>query len=301
MTLSSGTSSGSPTLRIARGGRDGAPTLLLLHGVTRNHGDFAPLLDRLAGDWRLVAVDHRGHGGSGRAARYLVTDYVADTVRLLHDDLREPVVILGHSLGGMVAAGVAAMLPELVRGLVLEDPPFQTMGTRIAGSAWQAQFHAMREIALRGGAIETLAEAIAAIELPRPDGSRVRLGDLRDAAAIRWSAACLADLDPEVLTPVIAGRWLDGYDLATVAAGIECPVRLLQADPQAGGALADDERDAFAAATRRCTVERFAGTGHLLHWMLPERVAAAVAALAAELPEAADANDACTTATESRR
>jgi pimeloyl-ACP methyl ester carboxylesterase len=187
---------------------------------------------------------------------------------------------------------------------VLEDPPFQTMGTRIAGSAWEAQFRAMREIGLRGGSIESLAEALAAIELPRPDGGRVRLGDLRDAKALRWSAACLADLDPEVLTPVIAGRWLDGYDPATVAARIQCPVRLLQADPLAGGALADDERDAFAAATRRCTVERFTGTGHLLHWMLPERVAAAVAALAAESHEADDdgeTNDTCTTATERRR
>lgn len=298
MMLSSGTSSGTPTLRIARGGRDGAPTLLLLHGVTRNHGDFAPLLDRLAGDWRLAAVDHRGHGGSGRAARYLVTDYVADTVRLLHDDLREPVVILGHSLGAMVAAGVAAMLPELVRGVVLEDPPFQTMGTRIAGTAWHAQFTGMRAAALRGGSVDAVAEALAEIRLPRPDGGSVRLGDLRDAAALRWSAACLADLDPEVLAPVIAGHWLDGYDLVKIAARVRCPVRLLQADPQAGGALADDERDAFAAAAPRCTVEQFTGSGHLLHWTDPDRVAAAVAALAAELPIP---DSGCMTATEGRR
>ena len=43
---------------IARGGRAEAPPLLLLHGVTRNHGDFAGLFPRLADDWRLIAVDH---------------------------------------------------------------------------------------------------------------------------------------------------------------------------------------------------------------------------------------------------
>lgn len=298
MMLSSGTSSGTPTLRIARGGRSDAPALLLLHGVTRSHGDFAVLFPRLADDWRLIAVDHRGHGGSGRAERYLVTDYVADTVRLLHDDLREPVMILGHSLGAMVAAGVAAMLPELVRGIVLEDPPFQTMGTRIAGTAWHAQFTGMRTAALRGGSVDTLAEALAEIRLPRPDGSSARLGDLRDAAAIRWSAACLAELDPEVLTPVIAGHWLDGYDLVKIASRIRCPVRLLQADPQAGGALADDERDAFANATQQWTVERFTGSGHLLHWTDPDRVAAAVATLATDL---SISDSGCVTATEGRR
>lgn len=286
MMVLSGTSSGTPTLRIARGGRGDAPPLLLLHGVTRNHGDFAGLFPRLADDWRLIAVDHRGHGGSGRAERYLVSDYVADAVRLLHDDLRESVVVLGHSLGAMVAAGVAAMVPALVRGIVLEDPPFQTMGTRIAGTAWHAQFTGMRETALQGGSVDALAEALAEIRLPRPDGGSVRLCDLRDAAALRWSAACLADLDPEVLTPVIAGQWLDGYDPAKIAARIRCPVRVLQADPRAGGALADDECDAFAAAVPHCRVERFTGSGHLLHWVEPDRVAAAVAALAAELSAA---------------
>ena len=56
MMLTSGTSSGTPTLRIARGGRAEAPPLLLLHGVTRNHGDLAGLFPRLADDWRLIAT-----------------------------------------------------------------------------------------------------------------------------------------------------------------------------------------------------------------------------------------------------
>ena len=42
----------------------------------------------------------------------------------MHDELAEPLIIFGHSLGAMVAAAVAAELPQLVLGIVLEDPLF---------------------------------------------------------------------------------------------------------------------------------------------------------------------------------
>jgi pimeloyl-ACP methyl ester carboxylesterase len=273
---------GEPSLAFADAAEraSGRPPLVLLHGVTRSHGDFSPIAARLAASWRLVAVDHRGHGDSQRADRYLVVDYVADAVRFLRDEIRSPVVLLGHSLGAMAAAGAAAAIPHLVEGVVLIDPPFHSMGERIHGTAWQAQFRGMREAALRGGCVDDLAAALAAIRLPMPDGGTVRLGALREPAAIRWSAECLARLDPAVLTPVIEGRWFDGYDPPAIAARIECPVRLLQADPGAGGALGDDDCRGFAARVADCRIERFPGTGHLLHWQQPARVCAAVDALA---------------------
>lgn len=272
---------GEPALAFSDTGGEPADrrTLVLLHGVTRARGDFSPITGILAASWRLIGVDHRGHGDSQRGDRYLVADYVADAIRLVRDEIRSPVVLLGHSLGAMAAAGVAAALPHLVEGIVLADPPFQSMGERIHGTAWQAQFLGMRD-ALGGDCVEDLAIALASIRLPRPDGGTVRLGALREPAAIRWSAECLARLDPAVLTPLIEGRWLDGFDPLAVAARIECPVRILQADPAAGGALGDDDCRDFAARVADCRIERFTGTGHLLHWQEPARVCAAVDAIA---------------------
>jgi len=265
-------SQGWPELRSIRHESPG-PVLLLLHGVTRCAEDFNPLFDFLAPHWRIVAADHRGHGGSGRGSGYLVTDFVADAVRLVRDEITTPVFIHGHSLGAMVAAGVAAELPEQVRGIVLEDPPFHTMGNRIAGSAWQAQFIGMQQAARRGGSVEQFTAALADIRLPSPGGATQRLGELRDRASLTWSAECLAKLDPEVLTPVIEGRWLDGYDPAAVAARIRCPVLLLQADTKTGGALSEEDAQLFTGAARDCRVEKFPGCGHLLHWVQPQLVA----------------------------
>jgi pimeloyl-ACP methyl ester carboxylesterase len=274
-------SSGQPALRYAESGT--GPTLLLLHGVTRCWRDWEPLLPSLTSLWRVIALDHRGHGGSARAVSYLVNNYVADVVRFVRDEVAAPLVILGHSLGAMVAAAVAAELPELVGGIVLEDPPFHTMGNRIAGSAWQAQFIGMREAARRGGTIEEITDALADIRIP-VSGVFKRLGELRAHAALEWSAECLRQLDPEVLTPVIEGRWLDGSDFTEVLSRIRCPALLLQADPTAGGALTNADADAAVAALSSCQHIRFPEVGHQLHRDRQEAVLRVLQNFGASLP-----------------
>lgn len=265
--------------------------VVLLHGVTRCGRDFEPLVASLTATHerdgvdgrglRLAVLDHRGHGDSSRASRYLVTDYAADAARFL--EAHGPCVVVGHSLGAMVAAHVAAHLPALVRGAVLIDPPFHGMGRRIGGSTWEALFVGLRDARRQGGGVPELAALIAEIRLPSGAGP-VRLGDLRDAAALRWHAECLARLDPEVLTPVIEGRWLEGYDPAAVATAIRCPLVLVQADPACGGALDDAEAAAFASASPACDLVRVPGAGHALHREHPEHLAATVRDLIARLP-----------------
>ncbi len=260
------------------------PPLLLLHGVTRGWRDWELILPALTRQWRVLALDLRGHGGSGRAERYLVTDYVTDVVRFVREGIHEAVVLHGHSLGAMVAAAVAAELPQLVRGVVLEDPPFHTMGERIHGTGWQAQFTGMHEVARRGGTVEELTGALADIRLPAAGGGFKRLGELRSRESLRWSAECFTRLDPEVFAPLMAGRWLDGYDVADVFARIRCPVLLLQADPAAGGTLSDADVELARRTIRDCQCARFPGAGHQLHRDQPEAVLRSVTEFLARLP-----------------
>ena len=272
------------TIRLQRTTRGSGPVLLLLHGVTRCRADWEPLFPALAENWTVIALDQRGHGGSPRAGSYLVTDYVADAVRFVREETGEPIVLFGHSLGAMVAAAVAAELPDRVRGIILEDPPFHAMGNRIAGTAWQAQFIGMREAASRGGSTEAITDALADIRLPASGGGFKRLGELRDRASLAWSAQCLSQLDPGVLTPVIEGRWLDGYDVTGIFSRVQCPALLLQADPAAGGALSDADADAAATAMASCHCVHFPGIGHNLHRDRPEAVLQAVQDFAATFP-----------------
>jgi pimeloyl-ACP methyl ester carboxylesterase len=74
--------------------------------------------------WHIVAPDFRGHGRSAWVpGHYRLDDYAADTQALLRQ-LQYPAVLVGHSLGGMVALVVAARAPQLVRAVVVGDTPF---------------------------------------------------------------------------------------------------------------------------------------------------------------------------------
>ncbi|MBZ2407685.1 alpha/beta hydrolase [Streptomyces sp. L06] len=101
-------------------GGPGRP-LLALHGHFGEARTFARLAGALAPDWRVVALDQRGHGLSDPGPDYSRAGYVGDAVALVaHLGLDRPVV-LGHSLGGVNAYQLAARHPELVSALVIED------------------------------------------------------------------------------------------------------------------------------------------------------------------------------------
>ena len=110
------------TINVADSETPGAP-VVFLHGVTRRWQDWLGVVSHFTPHWRCLAPDARGHGLSDRAAgAYRVADYVPDFVELLRRDLREPTVVIGHSLGGNLAAAIAAEAPELVRSRARRPP-----------------------------------------------------------------------------------------------------------------------------------------------------------------------------------
>ncbi len=262
-------SGGEVSLNVAAGPANGPP-LLLLHGVTRRWQDCLTLTPALAPRWHVHALDFRGHGLSGRAGRYRVIDYVADVLGFL-DRPSEPCVIYGHSLGALVAAAAAAKAPQAVRALVLEDPPAPSLVQHFRATPYHAIFSGMRSLAGKGQPVPELAQALADIRLGG-DGPASRMGDVRDATSLRFTARCLGDLDAEVLTPLVEGGWLDGYDADAIFAAVRCPVLLLRADERAGGMLPANAASELTARMADCTRIDLPGTGHLLHWLATEAI-----------------------------
>jgi len=256
------------TLNFASGPRNG-PALVFFHGVTRRWQSFVPLIPTLSSRWHVHALDHRGHGLSSRVpAGYLVKDYVRDAVAFVKEQVQGPVVVYGHSLGAMVAASVAAELPQQVRGAVLEDPPFGTMGTKIGQSALLSYFAGVQPFAGSTLPVGTLARQLAEIPLTTPGkAGSVRLGGTRDMASLRFTARCLKQLDRDVLSPIVAGRWLDGFDWVNVLSDITCPALLLQADITMGGMLTDDDAAEAERLMPDCARVRLPKVGHLIHWL----------------------------------
>ena len=100
------------------------PPVLCLHGLTRNSRDFENLAERLAGKWRVIAVDFRGRGLSDHdpvPGRYMPPTYAADVLQLLDELDIDRAVFVGTSLGGLTTMIVAAFAPQRIAGAVLND------------------------------------------------------------------------------------------------------------------------------------------------------------------------------------
>jgi pimeloyl-ACP methyl ester carboxylesterase len=105
----------------------GGTTVVAVHGITANHRNFTLLAEALPGH-RLLAPDLRGRGASSALPGPWGIDRHADDVAgLITAFAPGPVVLVGHSMGGFVAAALVRRFPELISGLVLVDGglPFQ--------------------------------------------------------------------------------------------------------------------------------------------------------------------------------
>jgi pimeloyl-ACP methyl ester carboxylesterase len=256
-------------LNLATGPPSGPP-LLLLHGVSRRWQSFLPLVPALAPRWQLVAPDLRGHGGSDRADAYRVRDHLDDVLALLRERASEPVVIYGHSLGALLAAGAAAREPNRVRAIILEDPPSQALLQALSKTMYNSLFAGMRALAGPGRPVRALTRELAGLRIAAPGQEGVRLGDLRDATSLRFTARCLQNMDPAALTPLLEGGWLHGLDLPAIYRGVRCPALLLRADVPFGGMMARPDADAAAGLMAECHVIDFPRVGHQIHWLAPQ-------------------------------
>ncbi|MGC4954679.1 alpha/beta fold hydrolase [Actinomadura citrea] len=102
-------------------GGTGVP-VLALHGHFGRARSFAPLAAALAPEYRVIALEQRGHGHSERGDGDFGQDaYVADAAEFARGLGLGPLIVLGHSMGGVTAFHLAARHPELVRALVVEE------------------------------------------------------------------------------------------------------------------------------------------------------------------------------------
>jgi 2-(acetamidomethylene)succinate hydrolase len=116
------------------------PLVVCMHGITANAYVFEPIMALLAGDFRVVSIDQRGHGRSGRPERYEGEDFAADVAALVVALACGPAVLLGHSLGARNAVVAANVHPEHVRSVVavdftpfIEDRVLEDLETRVKG------------------------------------------------------------------------------------------------------------------------------------------------------------------------
>ena len=264
---------------------DGAPVIVLLHGYPQTSRSWRHVIPRLVqAGFRVIAPDYRGAGFSSKPPTgYDKRTVAADIRALLHDGLgiREPVTLVGHDIGMMVAYAYASSFPHDVSRLVLAEAPLpgtQAYDRMVATSQlatapmWHFFFH---------NAGDNLAEALTA------GRERLYLRHFFDRLAYDPAAIGPADLDHYEASFARAGAMRAGFELyrafdrdaadnrAALAPGgrLAMPVLGLGGEASFFVPVADETLSEIAADVRVASIPR---AGHWIAEENPEAVASEI-------------------------
>jgi 3-oxoadipate enol-lactonase len=252
-----------------------APVVVLLHGATLDHHAWDAQVDELAGRYRVVVPDLRGHGESTLQGGFRFDDAVDDVAALLDEvDTGAPVVLGGLSLGGNIAQEIVHRDAGRVDALVVADSTCNTAARHPLAAPMTIA--ALTAMAL-GGRARFMQHAAAATS-PRDDVRRYVLdanGERTSTEVVEILASLLNDAlhpEPGYRLPVPT-LLLNGADdrIGDIAAGnrdwaARDPMAEHVVIPGAGHASNQDNPAAFSAALTAflgrvlpAPVSRFAG------------------------------------------
>jgi pimeloyl-ACP methyl ester carboxylesterase len=260
-------------LAMAEDGRGGSP-LLLVHGFTGAKEDFTAHLGLLAAaGWHAVAPDLRGHGASDAPddeGAYDLALLAGDLLALADTLGWESFVLLGHSMGGMVAQVAALVAPGRLEGLVLMDTGPCSVGV-------DRDLADLSVDVVRSGGMALLGEVVASL----PEGSpldttaarRLRQsrpsplgGDDFEASWAAFADAKLHAASPAMYAAMVPAM-LDQLDRSAALASLAVPTLVVAGEHDA--LFLDDCRH-LAATIPGARLEIIAGAGHNPQHEAPE-------------------------------
>jgi pimeloyl-ACP methyl ester carboxylesterase len=176
----------------ADSGGDG-PVVILAHGFLMDADMFAPQVEALSPEFRVVTWDERGFGNTVTDGEpFTYWDSAADCLGLLDHLGVERAIVGGMSQGGYLSLRVALTAPERVRGLVLIDTSADTDDAETL-----AGYQAMVDTWLAAGPVDELTSAVAGIIIGDAGESErwVAKWRQRDPGSLAEPAACLLGRD----------------------------------------------------------------------------------------------------------
>lgn len=192
--------------------------LLLLHGIGSGSGSWGGQFEGLAQAYRVLAWDAPGYGDSDplAVARPLAGDYAAALTDLLAAaQVQQPVIVVGHSLGAIVAAAWASQQRQRVGALVLASPArgYRSASAEVRDAKYRERIELVERLGIAGLAAERSAAlcapgaSAAALDAVRSNMARATPGGYAEAAWMLAHDDLLAHLkDAPVPRAVLCGE-----------------------------------------------------------------------------------------------
>ena len=230
---------------------EGGPTLLLLHGLTDNGMCWVCVADALRSSFDLVMPDTRGHGLSDKPVTgYTIEDRAADVAGLIDVLSLDRPVLFGHSLGGQAAMAVAALYPDKVGGVVLEDPAwFDPSDEKEEGEEnaqrWRSELLDHQRL--------DRAALIAECSQKNPGWHKDEVSTWADSKHQMSDAALV-----KILVSM-RGGWREFVRMAS------CPILLVTGNPERGAIITPEMVRECSSLWKQGQEAHIPGAGHCIH------------------------------------
>lgn len=239
-------------VRVIEAGSAGAP-VLLIHGVGMRAEAWGPQIVALASDHRVIAVDMPGHGESDALpGDPRLPDYVAWAARVIEALGLGPVSVAGHSMGSLIAGGLAVERPDLVARAALLNGVHRRDATARAAVMARAN-------ELASGVVEVEAPLSRWFGTDEDDVRDQVAGWLRAVSPTGYAAAYRAFAEGDTVYADRLGQ-------------VRCPLLVLTGDGDANSTPAMSKAMATMAPQGRAVV--IAGHRHMVNLTAPDAVTA---------------------------
>ena len=239
-------------------GSSSAQPLVMLHGGAWRWQEYLSLIPSLGQSWHTYALDLRGNGRSGWVPEeYRLEDFARDNAEFVRR-LNAPTILVGHSIGGVIALMVAARCPDKVEALIIEDSPL-TLETYRRGIDFSRDMYGLwLDLKKSAQSEQELSLALADAYKDYPGVT---------SAWILFFAGCLWQLDPTFFNALLYDfdGFTEGYDYKRILAKVDCPILFLRGETKLGAVMTDEEISWLQQNCNNVECVLIDGVGHLLH------------------------------------
>jgi pimeloyl-ACP methyl ester carboxylesterase len=263
-------------------GPDNGPALLLLHAQTLDWYTYSKVLPELSTKFHVFAVDCPGHGKTAVTDDYTMSANTigSDLAKFIKTVIGEPVYITGNSSGGLLTVWLAANEPDLVKAIVLEDPPlfsseYPEIKHTVADKLFTASYNAVEDSNYKGKFLDywikngteffktytgpfsqqLIGFAVNNYKNANP-GKPVEIAFL--PVSVQEMIRGLNYYDPRFGAAFHDGTWNKGFDHAEALQNIQCPALLIQSnfnyldDGTLNGAMSQEQADRAVSLIKDC-------------------------------------------------
>ena len=269
-------------------------TILLHHGFLDHARSWDPVASAFSASYRVIALEARGHGESGwigNGGYYYFQDYVFDLTDVLDGLVEGPVILVGHSMGGMVCCLFSGTFPERVKALVSIEgagpPALQPSEAPALMAGWISGVRQVRIKPFRP--MSGVEEAAQRLQLFNP---RISASFARHLARHGTKEADSGGGIVWKFDPVHRTRSPQPFYLEQARAfwrRVTAPALLVRGGLSPFRWDTSEHRECIPSASR---IE-IAGAGHMVHHDQPERLAEAILSVLGDLPQGNPEADPC--------